>query len=160
MYQIVSFAAFPNALQNVADEEGSILSTSLSKAIMRLEAQGIQSIPSPCHLDDGHNLVTFYAQDVLCLGIDNGLHEAACLADFQGTGNGMHGQFRYTDSVSLFSGLVFAHANTPKLRIDEDRIRDHTLPCASIAMLKQIGTHNAEVIVRDVRESWPTFHIT
>ncbi len=27
-------------------------------------------------------------------------------------------------------------------------------------MLKQVGAQNAEVIVRDVGESWPTFHIT
>ncbi len=58
----------------------------------------------------------------MCLGIDNRLHEATRLADFQGTGHGIHGQFRHTDVAPLFSGLVFAHANAAKLGIDEDSI--------------------------------------
>ena len=62
----------------------------------------------------------------------------------------------YTDVAPLFSGLVFAHANLPKLGIDEDGIGDKAIPGAGVAMLKQVGAQNAEVIVRDVGESWST----
>jgi hypothetical protein len=71
----------------------------------------------------------------------------------------MHGQFRHTDGAPLFSGLVFALANTSKLGIDEDGKGDKAILRAGIAVLQQVGTQNAEVIVRDVGESWPPFNI-
>src|SRR5262249_21765156 len=117
------------------------------------------------HLYDCHYLATLdtqdgATQDLLCIGIDDGLHEAARLAGLQGTDHEIHRQFRHTDVAPLFSGLVFAHANPSKLGIDKDGVGDKAILSAGVAMLKQVGAQNAEVIVRDVGESWPTFHIT
>lgn len=105
---------------------------------------GVGQLPHYCHLDNRHNLATFYAQDgaaqdVLGLGIDNGFHKTARFASFQGTGHGIHGQFCHTDGAPLFSGLVFRQANTPKLGIDEDGIGNKAILRAGVAMLKQIG---------------------
>ena len=97
---------------------------------------------------------------MICLGVDDGLHEAARLARLQGADHGIHGQFRHTDIASLFSGLIFAQANTPELGIDENGVGDKAIVRVSAAMFKQVGAQNAEVIVRGVRESWPTFDIT
>jgi hypothetical protein len=91
-----------------------------------------------------YNLPTFHAQDgtaqeLLGISIDNSLHETARLADFQGTGHGIHGQFRHTDVASLFSGFVFGYANMSKLGIDENGIGDNAILNASAAILKPIG---------------------
>jgi hypothetical protein len=59
-----------------------------------------------------------------------------------------------------FSSLPLAHADTPKLRVDEDGIWDNTISSAGAAVLKQIGAQNAEVVVRHMGESWTSFHIT
>src|SRR5262249_26393679 len=97
---------------------------------------------------------------MVCLGVEDGLHEDARLARFKGTNYGIHGLYHHTDVASLFSGLIFTQANAPKLGIDEDGVGDKAILRAGAAMFKQVGAQNAEVIVRGVRESWPTFDIT
>jgi hypothetical protein len=74
-----------------------------------------------------------------CLGVNDGLHEAARLARLQGTDHGIHGQFRYVDVASLFSGIIFTQANTAKLGIDEDGVGDKAILRAGAAMLKKNG---------------------
>jgi hypothetical protein len=112
------------------------------------------------HLDDGRYLSTFHtqhgaAQNMVCLGVDDGLHEAARLARLQGADHGIHGQFRHTDIASLFSGLIFAQANTPELGIDENGVGDKAILRVGAAMFKQVGAQNAEVIVRGVLKAGP-----
>ena len=75
-------------------------------------------------------------------------------------GTSIHGHFRHAEIAPLFSGLGLAHANTPKLGIDEDGIGDQAILRAGAAMLQQVGAQNADVIVRDVGERRAPFHIT
>src|SRR5262249_1281456 len=115
-------------------------------------------------LNNSHDLATFEtkdlaAQNLLGISIDDRVHEAARLTGFYRTGHRIHGQFRHSNVAPLFSSLVFVHANPPKLRIDENRIGDKTISNAGAPMLKQVGAQNAEVCVRNVSESWPTFDI-
>src|SRR5215510_2687062 len=115
-------------------------------------------------LNNGHDLATFETQDcaaqnLLGISIDDRLHEAARLTGFDRTDDRIHGQFPHSDVAPLSSSLVFVDANPRKLRIYENRIRDNAISNADAAMLKQVGTQNAEVCVRNVSESWPAFDI-
>jgi hypothetical protein len=97
---------------------------------------------------------------LFAIGIDDGLHEAARLSDFYGADHGTHGQFCHTDVAPLSSGLAFAHANMPKLWIDEDSVGNQAILDTGVAMLKQVSAQNAEVIESAVGECRSTFHIT
>lgn len=104
-----------------------------------------------------HQLATFQAEngapeDLLGIGIDDGLHEATHFDELQRTGHCSHGQFRHTGVASLGSGLAFAQAHPPQLRIDEDGIRHQAILSAGTALLEQVRAQNTDVIVANVGE--------
>lgn len=90
-----------------------------------------------------HQLAAFQAkhgaaQDLVGLGIDDDLHEAARLAGFLSTSYLSHRQFRHAELASLGSSPLFAQAHPSQLGIDEDRRGDEATLGAGVALFKQV----------------------
>jgi hypothetical protein len=60
---------------------------------------------------------------------------------------------------SLVIGFRFAQADTTQLWINENRIGHQSILNRSLPIFQQIGTNDAEVIVRDMGESRAALHI-
>src|SRR4051794_28946786 len=92
------------------------------------------------------------AEYLVALRVDHGLHEAACLVNFVGPRHVLHLHLRHPDLAPLLARLVLAYADVPELWVYIDRVR-HQLACGSgVASLDQVGSKNAEIIVRNMGE--------
>src|SRR5947209_10139609 len=83
-------------------------------------------------LEYGHDFTAFNAENgcaenLICICVDDGFHEAASFVDFECTSDRSHWELGNADLATVGAGLCFGQTHSTKLRIDEDTVRDLTV---------------------------------
>src|SRR5215212_1307139 len=126
---------------------------------------GVRQVAHHGYLDHRHDLTSLYsqhraAQYPVRLRVDDGLHEAACLAHLYGPRYVAHRNFGDEHVAALVPGLLLAPADAAELRVYEHGVGDETVRDGGAPALQQIGAYDAEIVVGDVGKRRAAFHVS
>src|ERR1700733_1132370 len=110
------------------------------------------------YLHSAHDLASANAEDgdtedAICFGVDECLHEAACLGERDGAEVGGHWDLRQAIRDSVCLGFGFVEANSCQLGVGEDAEWDLTT-CGDAIAAGEVVADDAKVIERDVGKFW------
>jgi glycine/D-amino acid oxidase-like deaminating enzyme len=118
---------------------------------------GEASFTGPRSIQVGHHFTSFEtenscAKDLICAGINDGLHEATGFVDFQRAGDVRHRHFGDAYLAILRARLLLGQSHTTELWIDENGIGNEAALDAGASLFDKIRADDTEVIIGNVRE--------